>query len=87
MRSKRTDEPRIVSRLTFVVDGVLNDGGATRQFGWGRFKEVLGDVNGASKATLSPKMSGELKAFRVYNRPLRTSEAVGNFRAGHWRKV
>jgi len=68
--------------ITFVVDGVLSDGGATRQFGWGRFKPELGDVNGRAQATLVPQLFGELRALRVYQRYLRTSEAVGNFRAG-----
>ena len=69
--------------ITFVVDGILNDDGAVRQHGWGRFKPELDDVNGASKAKLAPKLFGELKAFRIYNQYLRTSEAVGNFRAGY----
>jgi hypothetical protein len=30
--------------ITFVVDGVLNDGGAARQYGWGRIDPALGDV-------------------------------------------
>ena len=68
--------------ITFVVDGVLNDGGATRQFGWGRFKPELGDVNGLSQVKLAPTLFGEIKAFRIYNRYLRTSEAVANFRNG-----
>jgi hypothetical protein len=35
--------PRIVS---FVVAGVFNDGGALRDYGWGRFPKEMGDVNG-----------------------------------------
>lgn len=68
--------------ITFVVDGVLNDGGSTRQFGWGRFDRELGDVNGSATAKIAPQIFGELKAFRIYDRSLRTSEAVGNYRAG-----
>ncbi len=68
--------------ITFVIDGILNDGGATRQFGWGRFKPELGDVNGLKQAPLAPKLFGEIRAFRIYDRYLRTSEAVGNFRNG-----
>ncbi|MBI2301974.1 MAG: exo-alpha-sialidase, partial [Armatimonadetes bacterium] len=33
--------------ITFVVDGVLCDGGEERQFGWGRFSPLLRDANGA----------------------------------------
>ncbi|MCY4537356.1 MAG: hypothetical protein OXE52_03905 [Chloroflexi bacterium] len=38
--------PKIIS---FIVDGVLCDGGAFRQFGWGRFSPELRHVNSASK--------------------------------------
>jgi hypothetical protein len=71
--------PRIV---TWVVDGVLNDGGAVRDFGWGRFPRELRDANGAASARVGPALYGQLRKLRVYNRYLRTSEAVGNYRAG-----
>ena len=64
--------------ITFVVDGVLHDGGHTRQFGWGRFSPTLRSANGAPQLRLAPA----LRQIRVYTRALRTSEAVGNFRAG-----
>ena len=70
--------PKIV---TWVVDGVLNDGGPVRDFGWGRFDPQLRDVNGSATAKLAPVLYGELLDFRIYNRYLRTSEAVGNSRA------
>jgi hypothetical protein len=66
--------------ITFVVDGVLDDGGALREYGWGRFPRDLGDVNGAERAALAPGLIGRLRTFRVYDRALRTSEAVGNSR-------
>lgn len=69
--------PKIV---TCVVDGVLNDGGVVRQYGWGRFGPELGDVNGAARARLVPSFNGALRRFRLYGRYLRTSEAVGNYR-------
>lgn len=68
--------------ISFVVDGEFNDGGAVRQFGWGRFGRELGDVNGAAAARIGSKVVGELRSLRFYTRYLRTSEAVGNFRAG-----
>jgi hypothetical protein len=71
--------PKIVS---FVVDGVFNDGGDVRQFGWARFPKNLGDVNGTQRAEVAKGIYGNLGALRVYTRYLRTSEAVGNFRAG-----
>ncbi len=64
--------------ITFVVDGVLCDGGDQRQFGWGRFSPNLRTPNAAATLTIMP----QVQALRLYNRALRTSEAVGNFRAG-----
>lgn len=64
--------------ITFVVDGVLQDGGDARQFGWGRFSPHLRSANGAKELTID----SAVRALRVYGRALRTSEAVGNFRAG-----
>jgi hypothetical protein len=70
--------PRII---TWIVDGILNDGGAVREFGWGRFSPELRDVNGAAAIKLAPVLYGQLGGFRIYDRYLRTSEAVGNARA------
>jgi hypothetical protein len=39
-------------------------------------------VNGSPAAKVAPVLFGELKKLRIYNRYLRTSEAVGNYRAG-----
>lgn len=64
--------------ITFVVDGVLNDGGLQRQFGWGRFSPHLRAPNGSTKI----RVDAAVHSLRIYRRALRTSEAVGNFRAG-----
>ena len=88
--------PKIIS---FVVDGVLCDGGEQRPFGWGRFSPSLrapnpdqaptrrastpeGGPAGGPTLRIAPKMNGTIRSLRVYNRYLRTSEAVGNYRAG-----
>jgi hypothetical protein len=71
--------PKIV---TVTVDGVLNDGGEVRDYGWGRFDPALGDVNGKTQAPAAPAIFGEMKQLRIYNRYLRTSELVSNWRAG-----
>ncbi len=71
--------PKIIS---FVIDGVLCDGGTQRQFGWGRFNPYLGDVNGAERAQIAPNLRGQIEILRVYNRFLLNSEAVSNWRAG-----
>lgn len=67
--------PKIIS---FVVDGRLCDGGDDRQFGWGRYSPTLRTPDGARRATLTSGVS----RLRIYGRPLTTSEAVGNHRAG-----
>jgi hypothetical protein len=67
--------PKIV---TFVVNGVLCDGGDERQFGWGRYSSTLRTPTGAPEA----RIGAGIRSLRVYTRALRTSEAVGNFRAG-----
>ncbi len=84
--------PKVVS---VVVDGRLCDGGDSdhRRYGWGRFRQSLylslssdtnlpaheiGDVSGGK--TL--RLDGSVVGVRIYDRYLRTSEAVSNYRAG-----
>ncbi|MCK5738514.1 hypothetical protein KAH55_05010 [bacterium] len=67
--------PRIIM---FIVNGKLCDGINSRQFGWGRFSPNLLHVYGADSLQLSP----DLELLRIYNRAIRVSEAVGNFRVG-----
>ncbi|MDX9794621.1 MAG: exo-alpha-sialidase [Kiritimatiellia bacterium] len=64
--------------IAVVADGQFCDGGAARQYGWGRLPLELGDVRGAPHAALAPAVKG----LRLYSRALRTTEAIGNFRAG-----
>jgi len=71
--------PKVIS---FVVDGVLCDGGTASIYGWGRFNPELDDVTGSRKLRIAPKLEGRLDRLRVYRRYLRTSEAVANFYAG-----
>ncbi len=68
--------------ITFIIDGKLCDGGDYRQFGWGRFNPNLRHVNGADLLRIGPSLKGKVKNLRLYNRPLRTSEVVGNFKSG-----
>lgn len=70
--------PKIIS---FVVDGKLCDGGDDRQFGWGRFSPNLRSANGGTALRIGPSFRGEILRLRIYNRYLRVSEAIGNFRA------
>jgi hypothetical protein len=68
--------------IAFVVDGTLNDGGDRRQFGWARFPPELRTVDAADTVAVAPRIRGEMRQVRIYNRALRTSEVVGNWRAG-----
>jgi len=68
--------------ISFVVDGALCDGGAESIYGWGRFHPQLGDVTGADRLRVAPSLRGSLERVRVYDRYLRTSEAIANFHAG-----
>jgi hypothetical protein len=60
-----------------IVDGVLQDGGDERQFGWGRFSPHLYHGNGAADL----KIDSAVRLLRIYERALLVSEAVGNYRA------
>ena len=68
--------------ISMVVDGLLCDGGRASTYGWGRFTPELGHVRGSDRLRIRPSFTGELKRLRVYNRYLRTSEAIANFHAG-----
>ncbi len=87
--------------ITFVIDGVVCDGGEFRQFGWGRFSPALRHVNSADKNPIIAPGSADtidhapaaadvqrvdigpaLRQLRIYDRALRTSEVIGNFRSG-----
>ncbi len=70
--------PRIISVL---IDGQLCDGSEARQFGWSFYNLSLRDMIGNRHLRIVPKFNGKLHALRIYNRPLRTSEAVGIWNA------
>jgi hypothetical protein len=70
--------PKIIS---FVIDGRLNDGGEARQFGWGRFSPNLYQLRGNGGPPEIRRGSG-VKSLRVFNRYLRTAEAIALFQAG-----
>jgi hypothetical protein len=71
--------PKVV---TVMVDGILNDGGPVREYGWTHFHPELNDVNGLATARTGDGLFSEIKRLRIYNRYLRTSELVGNWRGG-----
>ena len=68
---------------TIVVDGVLSDGEVkTRPYGWGRIHTFMQDLNDTYTCKIHPDFKGELQQLRVYNRYLRTSEAIRNYHNG-----
>ncbi len=71
--------------MTFIVDGVMCDGGEHRQYGWGRFPEALGSINSGQPMRVGQRARARMKDLHIYTRPLRTSEAVANYHAGHAR--
>ena len=87
--------------ITFILDGKLCDGGAHRQFGWGRFSPDLRHVNSSVKnPIIAPgsnsvqdgapdeasaervEIGSSIGRLRIYDRVLRTSEVINNYRAG-----
>jgi len=68
--------------ISCIVDGRFCDGGThPRQFGWGRFGRKIGEVGGGTLRFPTNAAAG-IESLRIYNRYLRTSEAVANWRAG-----
>ena len=67
--------------ISYVIDGTLCDGGIHRRYGWGWFHRDLDDINGSNKLQISTTFSGQMKSLRIYNRYLRTSEAIANYHA------
>lgn len=67
--------------LSILIDGDLWDGGE-RGFGYARFNPYLYDLNGEEEPAFSKEFKGQINTFRVYNRSLYTSEAIGNYRSG-----
>ncbi|MEE3235357.1 MAG: sialidase family protein [Candidatus Latescibacterota bacterium] len=66
--------PKLIS---FIVNGAFQDGGETRQFGWGRFGKEFRHANG----TGALKVNDFVENLRIFNRPLRTFEAISFFKA------
>ena len=63
--------------LLAVIDGMLCDGGDEEQRGWGRFSRRIMDVGGENSVLkTSPQRSGTIDRLRLFDRPLRVSEAI-----------
>ncbi|MDB4384802.1 exo-alpha-sialidase [Opitutaceae bacterium] len=69
--------------ISFIIDGVLLDGGDVRQFGWARFPAQLRTVSFGQSLKIAWGLDGEMRGFRIHDRALRTTEVVGNWRSGN----
>lgn len=65
--------PNIIS---YIINGMYNDGKEDRIFGFGRFSRYLKDLNGKKKAYVNK----DVKKLRIYDRALLTSEVISNRR-------
>ncbi|WP_339681012.1 exo-alpha-sialidase [Cyclobacterium marinum] len=72
--------PNIIS---FVTDERFNDGGAHRQFGWGRFSPYFKSPEGSKTLLLGSRIKGELNYIRFFDRALMVSEVLASQR---WEK-
>ncbi len=70
--------PRVI---LYVVDLRVQDGGASRQFGWGRFSPALRNASGTGPLRIGSEGPVTVAGLRVFPRALRVSEAIGNQRA------
>lgn len=62
----------------FVVDGLFDDGGANRIFGWGTISRSLTGIAGDKTA----RIGDGVKRLRLYGKALTTTQCIGNFRSG-----
>ena len=73
--------------ISYVINGMFNDGGKERLFGWARLDTAMGSVSTSSLKIADIPSGGVLRsANRIstllyYDRPLMVTEAVGNHRA------
>ena len=67
--------------ISFVIDGTLCDGGATRLFGYGRFSPSMKQIGGSGYLRIG-QVDAALKGLRLYKRAIRTAEAVASYLGG-----
>lgn len=68
--------------VSVLVDGVLCDGGTPCIQGWWRLNPWLDDLNGDGICAVDGNLRGRIARLRIYDRHLRTSEAIANYNAG-----
>ena len=62
--------------ISFLVNGVLSDGGEERSQGWVSIDQSVDSVSGAGRCVVG----AEVESIRMYGRALRTTEGVGMWR-------
>ena len=67
--------------ISFVIDGTLCDGGATRLFGYGRFSPSMKQIGGSGYLSVG-QIDAALKGLRFYRRAIRSAEAVASYLGG-----
>lgn len=70
----------LAQTVSVIIDGKLCDGGYNRQYGWGKYPDTLGDINGRSETSVTSLFDGIIYKLNIYNRYLTTSESIGNYR-------
>jgi hypothetical protein len=68
--------------LSVVVDGRVQDGGDSRQFGWCRLSPLLNGIEGNEHLIIKNDLVGAVHLLRIYNRALMHTECIGSYRAG-----
>ena len=68
--------------VSVLIDGVLYDGGRSAIQGWWRLNPWLDDINGDGWCAVNDDLQGRIACLRIYDRYLRTSEAISNYCAG-----
>jgi hypothetical protein len=67
--------------VSVTVDGVLCDGGCASIQGWWRLNPHIHELNDEGVCHVGENFQGKIHRIRLYDRYLRTSEAIANWRA------
>jgi hypothetical protein len=70
--------------VSIVANGRLLDGADERIQGWSRLNPWLDEINDAGACTVGVSFGGRVSLVRLYDRYLRTAEAVACYRSMLW---
>jgi hypothetical protein len=62
------------------MDSLFNDGGAERNFGWGRFSPFFQSATGSNTLRVGQDLKGTMSYFRFFDRALMVTEALASQR-------